>query len=156
MVNGSGVIGNYYKNITNLIEGETYYVRAYVMQNGVAIYGTTVVFTTDELPVVYTNDISNLTPVSSAGIILSWNVTFNGYIESVGNPPYVERGFCYDTYSNPTANKQIVSGNGTGSFSKNITGLLNYQVYYVRAYAKTASGTYVYGQTVSFSTFDWK
>lgn len=156
MVSGSGVAGNYYKNITNLIEGETYYVRAYVIQNGVAIYGSTVEFTTNELPVVYTNDISNLTPVSSAGIILSWNVTFNGYIESVGNPQYVERGFFYDTYSDPTANKQIVSGNGTGSFSKKITGLRNYQIYYVRAYAKTASGEYVYGQTVSFSTFDWK
>lgn len=154
IVSGTGA-GNYYKNMTDLVSGETYYVRAYVMQNGEAIYGSVVSFTTDELPVVYTNEVSNLTPVSSAGIIMSWNVTFNGVIGSVGSPSYVERGFCYGTSMNPTGNKQIVSGSGTGSFSKSITGLSNYQTYYVRAYAKTASGTYVYGQNVSFQTYDW-
>lgn len=154
VVSGTGT-GNYNKSMTGLVEGETYYVRAYVMQNGTAIYGTTVQFTTDELPVVYTYDVSNLTPVSSAGIIMSWNVTFNGSIGSVGSPAYVERGFCYGTSMNPTGNRQIVSGSGTGTFTKTITGLQNYQTYYVRAYAKTSSGTYVYGQNVSFQTYDW-
>lgn len=154
VVSGTGT-GNYNKSMTGLTEGETYYVRAYVMQNGTAIYGNSVQFSTDEMPVVYTNDVSNLTPVSSAGIILSWNVTFNGSIGSVGSPAYVERGFCYGTSMNPTGNRQVVAGNGTGDFSKTITGLQNYQTYYVRAYAKTASGTYVYGQNVSFQTYDW-
>lgn len=154
VVSGTGT-GNYNKSMTGLTEGETYYVRAYVMQNGTAIYGNSVQFSTDEMPVVYTNDVSNLTPVSSAGIILSWNVTFNGSIGSVGSPAYVERGFCYGTSMNPTGNRQIVSGSGTGSFSKTITGLQNYQTYYVRAYAKTSSGTYVYGQNVSFQTYDY-
>lgn len=151
---GSGVTGNYNKNITGLTSGQTYYVRAYVMQNGVAKYGTSVEFKTIEPPVVYTDEVSALTPVASSGIILSWKVTFNGHIGSVGSPAYVERGFCYGTSANPTGNKQIVSGSGTGSFSKNITGLQNYQTYYVRAYAKTSSGTYVYGQNVSFQTYD--
>ena len=133
----------------------TYYVRAYVIQNGVAVYGSTVSFTTDELPIVYTDEISNLTPVSSVGIILSWNVTVNGHVSSAGSPAYVQRGFCYDTHPDPTANKQVVSGTGTGSFSKTITGLQNYQTYYVRAFVKTASGTYIYGQNVSFQTYDW-
>ena len=140
IVSGTGT-GNFYKNMTGLTEGETYYVRAYVMQNGVAIYGSTVTFSTDELPVVYTDAVSSLTPVSSAGIILSWNVTFNGHVGSVGSPAYVERGFCYGTSMNPTGNRQIVSGSGTGSFSKSISGLQNYQTYYVRAYVKTSSGT---------------
>lgn len=152
--NGYGVTGNYTKAISGLTAGRTYYVRAYVIQNGVANYGTAVSFTTIEPPVVYTDEVSALTPVASSGIILSWKVTFNGRIGSVGSPAYVERGFCYGTSANPTGNKQIVSGSGTGSFSKNITGLQNYQTYYVRAYAKTSSGTYVYGQNVSFQTYD--
>lgn len=155
VVSGVGSTGNYYKNMTDLASGETYYVRAYVIQNGVAVYGSTVSFTTDELPIVYTDEISNLTPVSSGGIILSWNVTVNGHVSSAGSPTYVQRGFCYDTHSDPTANKQVVSGTGTGSFSKTITGLQNYQTYYVRAFVKTASGTYIYGQNVSFQTYDW-
>lgn len=146
--------GNFYKNMTDLVSGVTYYVRAYVMQDGVAKYGDAVNFTTNELPEVYTDEVSNLTPVTSAGITMSWNVTFNGHITSVGSPAYVERGFCYGTSMNPTGNRQVVSGSGTGDFTKSITGLSNYQTYYVRAYAKTSSGTYVYGQNVSFQTFD--
>ncbi len=149
------VSGNFYKNVTDLVSGVTYYVCAYVMQDGVAKYGDAVNFTTNELPEVYTDEVSNLTPVTSAGITISWNVTFNGHITSVGSPTYVERGFCYGTSMNPTGNRQIVSGNGTGTFTKSITGLSNYQTYYVRAYAKTSSGTYVYGQNVSFQTYDW-
>jgi len=146
--------GNFYKNMTDLVSGVTYYVRAYVMQDGVAKYGDAVNFTTNELPEVYTDEVSNLTPVTSAGITMSWNVTFNGHITSVGSPAYVERGFCYGTSMNPTGNRQVVSGSGTGDFTKSITGLSNYQTYYVRAYAKTSSGTYVYGQNVSFQTYD--
>jgi hypothetical protein len=147
--------GSYYKNMTNLVSGQTYYVRAYVIQAGNAIYGSPVSFSTNQDPTVYTDAVSNLTPVSSGGIITSWNVTFNGHIGSVGTPAYVERGFCYGTSMNPTGNRQIVSGSGTGNFTKSITGLQNYQTYYVRAYAKTASGAYVYGQNVSFQTYDW-
>lgn len=155
LANGAG---NFNGNATGLSGGTTYYVRAYVIQGGNPIYGNTVSFSTtgqSEQPVVYTDEVSNLTPVSSGGIIMSWNVTFHGSIGSVGSPAYVERGFCYGTSSNPTGNRQIVSGTGTGSFSKTITGLSNYQTYYVRAYAKTSSGTYVYGQNVSFMTYDF-
>ena len=155
VVSGSGVTGNYNKKVSGLSSGTTYYVRAYAIQNGEVVYGGTVNFTTTELPVVHTLDITNLTPIYSGGIILSWNVTFNGYIEVAGSPAYVERGFCYDTYSNPTSNKIVVSGSGTGTFSKNVTNLSNYKTYYVRAYVKTSTGQYIYGQNVSFDTYDW-
>ncbi len=155
VVSGSGVTGNYNKKVSGLSSGTTYYVRAYALQNGLPVYGESVSFTTTALPVVNTLDITNLTPVSSGGITLSWNATFNGYVEVAGSPAYVERGFCYDIYSNPTSNKIVVSGSGTGTYSKNVTNLLNYQTYYVRAYVKTSTGQYIYGQTVSFSTNDW-
>ncbi len=153
--------GNFNYNLTGLSDGTTYYYRAYVMQGGNPVYGNVVSFTTNTAevpPVVSTYDVSNLNPVSSAGIILSWNVTFNGYISSAGSPAYVERGFVYSTYSNPTSGngtKVVVSGTGTGSFTKNISGLQNYNTYHVRAYAKTASGSYVYGEDVSFNTYDF-
>lgn len=153
--------GNFNYNLTGLSDGTTYYYRAYVMQGGNPVYGNVVSFTTNTAeipPVVSTYDVSNLNPVSSAGIILSWSVTFNGYISSAGSPAYVERGFVYSTYSNPTSGsgtKVVVSGTGTGSFTKNISGLQNYNTYHVRAYAKTASGSYVYGEDVSFDTYDF-
>lgn len=153
--------GNFNYNLTGLSDGTTYYYRAYALQGGNPVYGNVVSFTTNTAevpPVVSTNDVSNLTPVSSAGIILSWSVTFNGYISSAGSPTYVERGFVYSTYSNPTSGsgtKVVVSGTGTGSYSKNVSGLQNYNTYHVRAYAKTASGTYVYGEDVSFNTYDF-
>jgi hypothetical protein len=155
-VSGYGVTGNYTKNITGLNSGVTYYVRAYAVQNGEAVYGNTVDFTTVDLPAVSTEAVTGLTPVLSFGIILSWNVTFNGNITHAGSPAYTERGFCYDFYMNPTVsnNKKTVSGNGTGIFSTGITGLQNYKVYYVRAYVKTSLGTYIYGDNEMFQTFD--
>lgn len=154
LANGTG---NYNYTASGLSEGTAYYVRAYVMQDGQPVYGNVVTFSTtgqSEQPAVYTNAVSNLTPVTSGVIIMSWSVTFNGYIQTAGSPAYVERGFCYGTSMNPTGNRQVVSGSGTGSFSKTISGLQNYQTYYVRAYVKTASGTYIYGQNESFQTFD--
>lgn len=154
LANGTG---NYYYTANGLSEGTTYYVRAYVMQDGSPVYGNVVTFTTSGQtvqPVVYTNEVSNLTPNTSGGIIMSWSVRFNGSVSNAGSPAYVERGFCYGTSMNPTGNRQVVSGTGTGSFYKNVTGLSNYQTYYVRAYVKTASGTYIYGQNEVFQTFD--
>ena len=147
---GVGVTGSFYKNMTDLAEGTTYYVRAYALQNGVPVYGATVQFSTDALPVVHTSQVTNLTQLYS----VSWNATFNGSVSAAGSPAYVERGFCYGTTSNPTGNRQPAAGSGTGTFSVTVTGLQNYKTYYVRAYAKTASGTYVYGENVSFSTYD--
>lgn len=155
VVSGVGVIGNFNKTVSGLDGGTRYYVRAYAIQNGEVVYGETVNFTTVELPVVYTNEVSGLT---ASEWPVTWSVTFNGSVASAGSPPYVERGFCYNTYSDPTYlnNKVVVSGIGTGNYSKTVTGLSDSKTYYVRAYVKTAAGQYVYGQNVSFSTYDWK
>lgn len=154
-VNGGGT-GKYYKKVTGLTGGQTYYVRAYAIQNGEVIYGDPVVsFNTVELPVVYTNEVTGLT---ASEWPVTWSVTFNGYVATAGSPSYVERGFCYNTYSDPTYlnNKVVVSGTGTGNYSKTVTGLWDSKIYYVRAYVKTASGEYVYGGNVSFDTYSFK
>ncbi len=154
VVNGVGVTGNFNKNVTGLSDGTLYYVRAYAIQNGEVVYGESVSFTTNEQPVVYTNEVSGLT---ASEWPVTWSVTFNGYVSSVGSPAYVERGFCYNIYNDPTYlnNKVPVSGNGVGTFSKTVSGLSSDHIYYVRAYVKTSAGQYVYGQTVSFSTYEW-
>lgn len=152
-VYGTGT-GSFNKNVSGLTSGTRYYVRAYAIQNGDVVYGECINFTTVELPVVYTNEVSGLT---ASEWPVTWSVTFNGYVFSAGSPAYVERGFCYSTYGDPTYlnNKLPVSGTGTGSFTKSVTGLSSDHVYYVRAYVKTTSNQYIYGETVSFSTYEW-
>ena len=68
----------------------------------------------------------------------------------------MERGFVYGNYSNPTVTngtKISVSGRGEGSFSTVVSGLGDMKTYYVCAYVRTASGDYVYGNSVKISTF---
>ena len=149
VASGVGVTGNFNKSVTGLIGGTHYYIRAYAIQNGEVVYGETVSFA---IPVVYTNEVTDLT---ASEWPVTWSVTFNGYVASAGSPAYVERGFCYNTYSDPTYlnNKVVVSGTGTGNYSKTVTDLWDNKTYYVRAYVKTSSGQYVYGQNVSFTTY---
>ena len=96
------------------------------------------------LPVLTTNEVTTFT---SATAILGGNIT------NAGAPPYTERGICYSTTSNPTINnnKTPISGSGSGSFNKEITGLAANAKYYVRAYAINNEGT-VYGNEVNFTT----
>ncbi len=152
----SSLTGNFSKKINNLREGTNYYVRAYAIQNDETIYGNTITFSTVEMPVVRTDAISNFTSNGNEFFPL-YSVQFNGTILSTGNPAYSERGFVYDTYTNPTVGsgtKIRVSGSGTGKYSTTVTDLMGMQYYYVRAYARTESG-YVYGETVSFNTYNW-
>lgn len=151
IVNGAGTADNFFKDITGLQEGTTYHVCAYVIQDGKAIYGETVSFETDRLPVITTEEVTNII----SGSLWDGTAQFNGSIQSIGHPAYVERGFVYATISNPTINNQvaIASGRGVaGRFSAKITELIKYQTYYVRTYVKTSSGSVVYGNMVSFKT----
>ena len=152
-----GIAGNFGEIVKNLTMGETYYVRSYVLQDGKFIYGNEVTFSTVAPPKVSTLETSNLVPIKiGENLIFSWNATLNGCIVFEGNPSYVERGFCYGTSINPTSNRTVVSGFGTtDNFSVMITNFSNNQVYYVRAYAKMQTGEYVYGENVTFDTYDF-
>ena len=146
--------GSYNLNISNLNKGTTYYVRAYVIQNEEVIYSNTLNFKTIKKPIVTTEAITNLTAEGSS-LYVTYSVTFNGTISDAGVPEYTQRGFVYSEYSSPTVGSGTsvtVSGTGTGKFSKNISGLSSYKNYYVRAYVKTEN-EYIYGETVSFSTY---
>ncbi|GHS85571.1 hypothetical protein FACS1894201_05430 [Bacteroidia bacterium] len=77
--------------------------------------------------------------------------TFNGTIIHAGDPAYTERGFVYDTSTNPDiehGTKHVVQGTDVSNYSATLTGLpMGSAYYYVRAYATNSQGT-VYGSQV--------
>ncbi|MDR1973403.1 MAG: DUF1566 domain-containing protein [Bacteroidales bacterium] len=145
VVSGSGT-GTFSTSITELSEGNTYYVRAYVTNSKGTVYGAEVSFDYNAaMPTLTTQAVTNIN-------IGAGTATFNGTVVSVGDPAYTERGFVYGVTHNPTVDddtKKTVSGSGTGAFSSNVTGIDEGNIYYVRAYATNSKGT-VYGAQISF------
>ena len=95
------------------------------------------------IPSVTTAAISNITGTSA---IVGGNVT------SDGEETVFDRGICYNTVSMPTVSDNCIHiGQGTGSFSDVLNGLLPETTYYVRAFAINSIGV-GYGSEVSFTT----
>lgn len=143
VASGTGT-GTFSANVTGLSVNKIYYIRAYATNVEGTVYGTEVLA-----------DFSAIMPVVNTSAVTARNIgagsaTFNGTIVSIGDPEYTERGFAYGITHNPTIDgtKKVVSGNGTGAFSANVTGLAMNNIYYVRAYAKNTVDT-VYGTEVS-------
>lgn len=146
-VSGSGE-GNYSLVVSGLEYDTYYYVKSYVVQNGKPYYGNTVTFSTVFVPtVVMTYAVTDIEANAA---------TFNGNIESVGDPKCSQYGFCYSSdSSNPTINDltEIKNGGYRGRISMDIEGLSEGTTYYVRAFA-IQDGKPVYGETVSFRTVE--
>jgi len=142
--NGDG-LGSFSCNLTGLVDGTTYYVRAYATNSKGTSYGDVETFktTTYSKPIITTNNVTNVSYTSA---------TCGGNVTADGGQNVSERGICYATTSSPTtSNTKIKSGSGTGSFSCNITGLEESTTYYVRAYAINSKGT-SYGEVKTFTT----
>ncbi len=135
--------------IEGLTMGTTYYVRAYAKNsNGVS-------YASNEVSFVAKNMSLQVSVQEATGVSVSaGTAVLHGTIVSVGTPAYTERGFVYNTISNPTVEdtKVLVAGNGTGAFSAAISGLSLNQVYYVRAYAINKSGVVYSSSEISFTT----
>ena len=141
---GSGT-GTFISSITLLAGGTTYYVRAYAT-NGV---GT-----------VYGNEISFLTPASTAPVlttadassITSTTAVSGGNVLSYGGSDITARGVCWSTTVNPTISDSKTTEPGTtGVFTSSLTGLTPGTSFYLRAYATNGVGT-AYGNEVTFVT----
>jgi hypothetical protein len=89
---------------------------------------------------------------AAVSAITSTTATGGGNVTGDGGAAVITKGVCWSTSSNPTlANSKTVNGNGLGSFSSSMTGLVPNTTYYVRAYATNSAGT-GYGANVSFKT----
>jgi uncharacterized protein (TIGR02145 family) len=139
---GTGV---FVSNLSSLLPGTTYHVRAYATNNVGTSYGNEITFTTDptDVPTLTTTAVTlvTLTSASSGGNI---NVAGAGIVSA--------RGICFSTNHNPTiSDSPTDNGTGTGGYPSLLTGLTGATVYYVRAYATNSVGT-GYGNEVEFST----
>ena len=107
-----------------------------VFESGFAIHATCI-----SLPTVITSLVTSITDTSA---------TCGGNVTSDGGDTVTARGVCWSTSPNPTiADNHTSEGNGVGEFISTITGLIDGNIYYVRAYATNSMGT-AYGNEVSF------
>lgn len=142
--NGSGTTG-FESNMTDLDDSTTYYVRAYATNSIGTAYGNQVSFTTppSSAPILTTADVTSLT---------STRAVTGGNITSDGGFAVTQRGVVWGTSPNPTTSgSRTTNGDGTGTFTSNLTGLTNGTTYYVRAYATNSKGT-SYGNEITFIT----
>lgn len=142
VANGSG-LGYFMVSMSNLAEGNTYYVRAYATNEAGTEYGDEVTFTTLTEPSVITAPVTNITQITATG---------GGIVTEDGGSAVTARGICWSMSHNPTVSgNHTSSGSGTGAFTVNMIGLTPNTTYYVRAYATNSVRT-SYGEEVSFTT----
>ena len=98
---------------------------------------------TEQIPVLTTTAVSNITQTAAS---------CGGNITSDGGATITTRGVCWSASQNPTITDSKTSdGTGAGSFTSNITGLIDGTIYYIRAYATNSAGI-GYGSAISFTT----
>lgn len=138
--------GTFSTLITGLTANTIYYVTAYATNSVGTSYSTPISFTT-------LSNGANIT-TTAASSITSYSAILGGNITSDGGNTIISRGICYSSIvANPTlANTNIGIGNGIGSFSTLVSGLIAGTTYYVTAYATNNLGVTTYGTPISFST----
>jgi len=138
--------GVFISNLTDLQPGTLYYIRAYATNSVGTSYGNELSFTTlATLPTLTTTAVTSITQTTAKS---------GGEITSDGGADITARGVCWNTSTSPTiSDSKTTNGNGTGSFTSNITDLQTGTTYYMRAYATNSEGT-AYGNEINFITLD--
>lgn len=147
------ITGSEFRNqVSDLVFGQTYYVRAFIQKHGVG-------------EIKYGNQVSVSIPMSlSTGNVKNISPTGFSVDVNVGSSlsSNDDRGVCYSTSQNPTIYNEVVHDptSGSGNFSASVDGLdvgsPNYYVspnttYYLRSFVVINGNTY-YGNQVSFKT----
>ena len=130
--------GEFVANATDLVVGNTYYVRAYATNTKGTAYGEEVVADFKAIP----------PQVTTVSVEFKSNTSayFIGKITNAGDPEYTERGFIYGTMQTPmidddAVTKVVVAKNTSAQFEKQITNAnWGNHLWYVRAYAISSAG----------------
>lgn len=144
VASGAGT-GIFTANMTQLLPGTLYHVKAYAINSTETAYGDDQSFTTLAVaPTVTTAAVTIFTQTTA---------TAGGEVTATGGADVSEKGVCYSTTANPTTADSYVAATetGLGAFTCSLTGLTPAQLYHVRAYAKNIKGT-EYGSDVTFTT----
>ena len=139
--------------VSGLALGTKYYIRTYASNIAGTAYGPEKQFTTDNIPVITTNDITNIT---SAGAKSGGNISSDGRGSgTLAWTNITSRGVVWGTSINPTIalSTKTSDGTGTGSFESVISGLAFGTKYYLRSYATNSMGT-GYGNEISITTIN--
>jgi hypothetical protein len=151
---GRGSDGGYWSSTKEVGSYNLFAMKFYISSSDAGVgegdkgHGNSVrcIFSMDSSPDVSTATLTGINQTTATG---GGNVTSNGghYVSA--------RGVCWSTSPNPTiADSKTSDGQGTGSFTSNLTGLSISTLYYVRAYATNSAGT-SYGDQVSFTTLSY-
>jgi hypothetical protein len=144
-IDGAGT-GLFRSGITGLKSNTTYFVRAYASGNEGTAYGNQTEFKTPmkNAPVVITGKVSYITPMTAMA---------GGTVISEVETDVIERGVCWSTEKNPSAEMTTrrSAGSGSGAFTCTVSRLEPSTTYYLRAYAINSDGIY-YGAEISFTT----
>ena len=141
---GSGG-GDFVSRLSGLTPNTTYYVNAYVTNNGGTGYGTVMSFKTlsTTVPGIITASVNSIAQTSAI---------CGGTISSEGVTNITERGVCWSITQNPTISDNRTSdGTGPGDFVSSLTGLNPDTKYFLRTYATYSAGT-AYGSELNFTT----
>ena len=143
-MDGSGA-GVFNSSVSGLIQGTTYYYRAYATNSRGTSYGSQISIQTTSItiPVVSTNLAYFVDPSTAY---------FEATVNDSGGAPVTSRGFCWSTSIDPTIYNSISSnGSNTGFFYHTEYSFGQSETYYVRAYATNSAGT-AYGDNIPINT----
>ena len=122
-------------NLSGLLPGTLYHVRAYASNYAVTSYGNEVTFTT-------LATIPTLAATPAATLVTGTTATTGGNVTSTGGATITERGVCYSTtVTAPTIadTKLIDPSPGPGVFVSVMTGLTQNTLYYVTQVSQVKS-----------------
>ena len=141
--------GDFESTIYGINPDETYYVRAFINDNGELKYGKALSISLS----------SSLIKLNTGSIIYLSNssVLITGWIEGLEPMKFEEHGFSYSTNTTPTVNDNVTKlGNLaiSDTIRDTIENLNIEQIYYMRLFGQDANNIEYYGNQINFKIPD--